>query len=499
VTPAPRRWWGLAVLSLSLLVVMMDMTILNVALPALSRDVQPSSVELLWIVDAYSLVVGGLLVTASAIGDRIGRRRLLTAGYAIFGAVSLLVLLVDSALGLIAVRALLGIGGAMIMPATLSMIRTLFTDERERGLALGLWAGVAGAGAALGPIVGGALLEVFSWQAAFLVNVPIMVVAVVAALALLPESRPATPGSIDARGVLLSIAGAAALMYAIKQFGKDGLGAGSLIPGVAGALALAAFVRHCLRSPAPMLDVRLLALPKVRAGTLTALTLMVATGGLLLLATQWLQLSEGLSPLESGVALLPMSAAAMLGSLAVPALAERFGPRVCLSGGLLIGGVGLLLPALLPGALSFPVLAAAFALAGLGMGSLAVASGLIMSGTPSEKAGSAAAIEETSYEFGAALSVATLGSLGLAIYRSGLPETAGEQARESLAGALGDPALVAAATSSFADGVVWASFVGGVLMLVAAVAVARLLAPARVSMPREAAAATAAAHTRARP
>jgi MFS transporter, DHA2 family, multidrug resistance protein len=473
-----RRWAGLGVLSLSLLVVIMDMTILNVALPELAREVRPSSVELLWIVDVYSLVVGGLLVTASALGDRIGRRRLLIIGYSLFGLASLLVLWVDTPAGLIAVRALLGLGGAMIMPATLSMIRSLFTDTRERALALGLWAAVAGAGAALGPIVGGALLELFSWHAAFLVNVPLMVFAALAAAAILPESRPAQRGTIDAPGVVLSITGMAGVMYAIKHLGKDGLSLETLAAATVGVVALAWFVRRCLRSPAPMLDVRLLGLRDVRAGTLTALILMVATGGLLLLAAQWLQLVEGLSPLESGFALLPMSIAAIVVSLAVPGIAQRIGARRTLVSGLVIGGLGLLLPGVLPSPLGLAGLTVALAFAGVTMGTMSIVTSLIMSGTPNEKAGSAAAIEETSYEIGAAASVAILGSLATAIFRAGLPEGTSEAARESLASAL-SAGLGDVAAAAFTDALVWASVAGGIALLASAVVVARLLRPRR--------------------
>ena len=474
--PHPRRWVGLAVLSLSLLVVMMDMTILNVALPELTRDVRPTSVELLWIVDAYSLVVAGVLVTAAALGDRFGRRRLLIAGYSIFGIVSAAIVLVDGAGAIIALRALLGLGGAMIMPATLAMIRTLFTDARERGMALGVWAAVAGGGAGLGPVVGGALLEAFSWHAAFLVNVPLMVIAVVAAATLLPESRSARPGRIDAAGVVLSLAGMAGLVYAIKELGKHGPELAPLLAGGVGVAALAVFVLRCLRSPAPMLDVRLLAGRRFRAGVVTAVSAMFAMGALFLLGAQHLQLIEGLSPLSAGLWLLPMAGASVVASLVSPPLAERIGARATLSGGLAISALGFLLLFAVP--IDLLTLVLALSVVGLGTGTLSIASGLIMSDTPAEKAGSAAAIEETAYEFGMVLSIALLGTVAAALYRAGLPGDAAPAVRESLAAAAGgDAGVFASASAAFTDSLAWTGLAGAVVIAAAAAAVWRLAAP----------------------
>lgn len=480
--PHPRRWVGLAVLSLSLLVVMMDMTILNVALPELTRDVRPTSVELLWIVDAYSLVVAGVLVTAAALGDRFGRRRLLIAGYSVFGIVSMAIVLVDGAGAIIVLRALLGVGGAMIMPATLAMIRTLFTDARERGMALGVWAAVAGGGAGLGPVVGGALLETFSWHSAFLVNVPLMAIAVVAAIALLPESRSDRPGRIDAAGVVLSLTGMAGLVYAIKEMGKHGIELAPLGIGVAGAAALTVFVRRCLRSPQPMLDVRLLVGRRFRAGVVTAMSAMFAMGALFLLGAQHLQLVEGLSPLAAGLWLLPMAGASVVASLLAPPLAERTSARATLSGGLWISALGFLMLFALP--INLLTLVLALSVVGLGTGTLSIASGLIMSDTPAEKAGSAAAIEETSYEFGMVLSIAILGTVAAALYRAGLPEGAAPAVQESLAAAAGAPEVFGPAAAAFTSSLAWTGLAGAVVIGAAAVAVWRLAAPRSDAPPR---------------
>jgi len=341
--PHPRRWAGLAVLSASLLLVVMDITILNVALPALSADLRPDSVQLLWIVDVYSLAVSGLLVTAAALGDRRGRRRMLLAGFAVFGLSSAAVLVAAGPNEVIAVRALVGVGGAMIMPSTLSMIRHLFTDPRERATALGVWAAVAAVGSALGPIVGGALLEHFSWRSAFLVNVPIMVVAVIAGRLLLPESRSPRPGRWDAAGTVLSIVGMVALVYAIKHFGKDGLGdPDGLAAAAIAAVTLPLFVVRCLRVPDPILEVRLFRGRAFSAGSITALCTSLAVAAVMLLLAQWLQLVEGDGPLEAGFRLLPAAVGALIASPLAPTLAERIGARTVLAGGLAVSGTGYL-------------------------------------------------------------------------------------------------------------------------------------------------------------
>ncbi|MEV0197720.1 MFS transporter [Nonomuraea sp. NPDC050691] len=259
MTGSRGRWAGLAVLSVSVLVVVMDMTVLNVALPAITEDLWPDAVQVLWMVDVYALVLAGLLVTLGALGDRWGRRRLLRSGFAVFGTASAAVLAADGPEAVIAVRALLGVGGAMIMPSTLSMIRHLFPDPRERATALGVWTAMAAVGGALGPVLGGLLLERLSWRAAFLVNVPVMAVALVAGLLLLPESRNPAPGRWDVPGAVLSFAGMVALVYAVKHAGAGG-GAFDGVTLSAGVFAVA------------------------------ALATSVAMTGTLLLLAQWLQL-----------------------------------------------------------------------------------------------------------------------------------------------------------------------------------------------------------------
>ncbi|WP_316932099.1 MFS transporter [Nocardioides marmotae] len=480
-----RRWASLAVLSASLLVVTMDLTILNVALPELAADVRPSATEQLWIVDSYSLVLAGLLISMSALADRWGRKRLLLLGFVVFGAASALVVVTDSPWEVVAARSLLGAGGAMIMPTTLSLLRSVFTDPAERATALGVWAGVSALGAAIGPIAGGALLEHFSWHAAFLVNVPLMAIAVVAGATILPEARATHASPWDVPAIALSIAGMVGLVWAIKRVAEeesltDPLGLGVLVAAVA---ALAVFVRRCLRRPDPLLDVRLFRRRPFTAGVVAALSAMFAMAAILLLLAQWLQLVEGHSPLEAGVRLLPLAGGGLAASLLASPLARLVGARTVLAGGLAAAGLGALLVPLAPGDLGYGTVAAAMTLVGAGAGSLAIGSAMIMAGTPADRAGSAAAIEETAYDLGSVLGVAVLGSVASVVYRDrlrveallaeGLPADAARAAADSLgaATALGVPGLAERAGAAFTDALVETCLAGGVLMLVMAVVV----------------------------
>lgn len=489
---ARRRWSALAVLSMALTVIAVDMTILNVALPHIAADLAPTATQQLWIVDVYSLILAGLLVPMSALADRFGRKRMLLAGFAVFGGVSLAVLLVHTPAALIALRALLGVGGAMVMPTTLSMLRVIFTDPKERATALGVWAAVSAVGMAVGPVVGGLLLEHISWHSAFLVNVPLMAVAVVAGLLILPEYRSPHPPPFDLAATLASIVGMVGLVWSIKHFAEKGFDdptAWAVL--TAAGLVLAWFVRRCLRSPAPILDLGLFRRAPFTGGILAALASMFAMGALLLLVAQWLQLVQGRSPLQAGVALLPAAIAMMVVSPVAPALAQRLGARNVLGGGLAVAGIGFLIIVLAPEPLSYPWVAVALALLGGGGSSLAVGSAIIMAGTPQEKAGNAAALEETSYELGSVLGVAVLGSVASASYGAHLAEGSAltglgaEQAhaaRESLAGAMeiaaqtGSAELAARAGDAFVDSLTRTGLVGFVVMLVAAT-VATVLIP----------------------
>lgn len=483
-----RAWAAVAVLSASLLVVTMDMTILNIALPEMAAELRPSANQQLWIVDVYSLVLAGLLVSFAAIADRWGRKRMLMLGYAIFFAVSLLVLLADTAESVIALRALLGIGGAMIMPNTLSLIRVIFTDASKRATALSIWAAVSGLGAAVGPFVGGFLLEHFSWHAAFLVNVPLMLIAIVAGVLILPESKVANAGRWDAVAAALSLVGMTLVVWAVKAFGKEAsfTQPTALLALVIGVGALVWFVRRCLRSEHPLLDIGLFRNRPFSAGIIAALGTTFAMLAALLLLTQWLQLVDQSSPIESGIRLIPVALAAAFASLLAPPLARVIGARSVLAGGLALAGIGLLVVAFGPEDLTYGFVLVGMLFVGMGTGSLAIASAMIMLGSPEDKAGNAGALEETSYELGGTLGVAVLGSISALVYRNqlagsaALDQAGGEaaaQAKDSLGGAvdvsdqLGLPALATDAGAAFTQSLQTAGLVGGVLMLVVAAAV----------------------------
>ncbi len=439
-----HRWAALAVLSASLLVITMDMTILNIALPDMAAELHPTANQQLWIVDAYSLVLAGLLVSVAAIADRWGRRRMLLAGYLVFAAASLGVLLADSAGTVIALRALLGVGGAMIMPTTLSLIRVVFADPKERATALSIWAAISGLGAAVGPLVGGVLLEHFSWRAAFLVNVPLMAVAIVAGALLLPESRVRAPGRWDAVAAALSLVGMLTLVWAIKEFGAH---ASFAVPSAWTALAVAVvalmvFGRRCLRSDSPLLDLRLFRRRQFSAGIVAALGAMFSMIAALLLVAQWLQLVHGASPIGAGVALMPMAIAAAVAALIAPPLSRLIGSRAVLAGGLGLAGAGLGWIGLTR-EVNLNAMLVALTLIGAGIGALAIASAMIMGAVPEEKAGNAGALEETAYEVGATLGVAVLGSISALVYRAGFTSTAAFELLEQL-----DPTLAGQAEDS---------------------------------------------------
>ncbi|WP_278822311.1 MFS transporter [Corynebacterium stationis] len=487
-----RRWAALAVLSASLVVISIDMTILNVALPHITADLETTSAQQLWIVDIYSLVLAGLLVPISAIADRFGRKRILLGGFAVFALASLLVLFAQDAGTLIAIRSLLGIGGAMIMPTTLSMIRVIFTDPRERATALGIWAAVSSVGMAIGPVVGGLLLEYSTWHAAFLINVPLMVIAMIAGVFLLPEYKAAVPPSWDTAGTIAIVGGMVALVWSIKHIAKEGLADPmSWIAFLIGAAALAWFTRRCLRRANPMLELRLFRSSPFTAGILAALSFMFAMSALLLLSAQWLQVVLGVSPLQAGLAMLPAVFAVGIASPLAPRLAARIGPRVVLGGGLAIAGLGFLVIYLAPQPLTYTSMALALVLLGAGGSSLAVGSALIMSGAPQDKAGNAAALEETSYELGAVLGVAILGSVASAVYNSGLSprdtsalgltDAQADAARESISGAAsiasstGATELMPLANDAFTTALSQTGLVGFIVMTAVAVAVTVLV------------------------
>ncbi|MFI1385477.1 MFS transporter [Embleya sp. NPDC020886] len=488
--PDPLRWAVLAILSGSLLIISMDATILNVAFPSLVADLRPGSVEQLWIIDSYALALSGLLVTAGALGDRWGRKRLLLVGFAIFALASLLAVAATAAWHVIAARVLLGVGGAAIMPSTLTILRQVFTDARERAFAYAVWSAVFGGGMALGPVVGGLLVQSHGWQSAFLLNVPIAVAVIGFGLWLLPESRSPRSGAWDWPGVGLSIVGMGTLAGGVKQLGKGGVGdpvAWVLL--VVAALTLTVFVRRQLRLANPLLQVRLFT-DRAFSMAATAIFLgMLGLGAALFLLSQWFQYVQGYSPVSAGLHLLPAPIALILASMFVPSLMHRFPPRNVLAIGLALMALGLALPWIGQHFrdVDYALVGTSLAVVGLGVGTLAtVASVVLMSSAPAADSGGAAAIDETAYELGAALGVAILGSMASALYRADLPDLDLDSAdaaavRESIGDAsvvadrLGASALLGRAGDAFTAAMTPTFLVGGVVALVAAVLAWRLI------------------------
>ncbi|WP_157535736.1 MFS transporter [Kitasatospora mediocidica] len=483
-TPGRSRWVCLAVLVLAILLVSVDGTVLYLALPYISRDLGPSGPQLLWIGDVYSFVLGALLIGMGALSDRLGRKRLLLVGAAAFGAASVLAAFAGSPGWLIAARALLGVAGATIMPSTLSLIRTIFPDERERSAAIGLWGAAAAGGAALGPLIGGVLLEHFWWGSVFLLNLPVMVLLLVLGALLLPESRDPAPGPWDVRSVLLSAVGIFGAVYAVKEGALHGLGRADVLgAAVIGCAALVLFARRQRRLRVPLLDLALFREPRFAAAALSALVALVGLAGVVFCLSQYLQLLRGLSPLRACLVELPAFAGAVAGGLAVRALVRRTSARTAMVGGLLLMGAGLGAVGWADSGTGYLLLGAAFLAVGVAEGLVyTLATELVLTYSPKEKAGAAAAVTESAYELGTGLGVALIGSVLTAVYQARLDVPAGlgaaltETAHESLGGAVhaADLApdlgatLVTGARDAFLHGMNLAAWLAAGLLLVTA-------------------------------
>lgn len=423
-----NRWVVLVVLCLSLLLVALDATVLHVAVPAVTEDLRPSAVGLLWIVDAYPLVCASLLILFGTLGDRVGRRRILLLGYALFAVASAVAAMADSPGVLIAARALLGVGGAMIMPATLSILRQVFPDRRERAVAIGVWTAVAAVGAATGPVIGGFLVEHFWWGSVFLINIPLMALILPIGRLLLPESRGSDDGPWDVFGALMAAAGVLGVVLGVK---RAGTGEGvfvlaTLVPLFLGGALIVAFVRRQKRRTHPLIDIGMFARPAFSTAVGCIVLAMLALVGLELIAVQYLQLVLGLSPLETGLRLLPLTFAAMAAGATGSYTLRRVGPRRMVGWGFVLTAASVLLLTLMgqhdrPG-----LLTVSFVLLGFGLQStLFGAYESMLSEAPADRAGGAAAIGETSYQLGAGMGIALLGSVMNAAYTPGLAKLSG--------------------------------------------------------------------------
>jgi EmrB/QacA subfamily drug resistance transporter len=488
----PQRWWILTVLCLSLVIVIVGNTVLNVALPTLVRTLGATQTQLQWIVDAYALVFAGLLLTAGALGDRYGRKGALTAGLLIFGSASTFAAFSDGPTGLIIGRAVMGMGAALVMPATLSILTTVFPPH-ERGRAIAIWAGLAGAGAAIGPIGSGFLLEHFWWGSVFLMNLPIIVIALVAGAILVPTSKDPNEAPLDPVGAVLSIAGLAGLLYGIIEAPVHGWTATTTLLSFGAAIVfLGLFGWWELRSKDPMLQLRWFKNPgfSTAAGAITLV--FFAMFGTFFLFTQYLQLVLGYGTLEAGVRMLPMALVMMVAAPNSARLAERFGPKRVVAGGLATVAVGLLAMSFATADSSYWQVVLALMIMSAGMGSsMAPSTATIMGSLPMGKAGVGSAVNDTTRELGGALGVAVLGSLTASTYSSGvadiaskLPASAAAAARSSLGAAIqvgqqvggaGGDALVRAAQVAYTHGMSNGLRVGALVVFIASALVLKFL------------------------
>jgi len=456
-----RRWWTLGVLCLALLVIGLDNTILNVALPTLVRDLHATSTQLQWIVDAYTIVYASLLLTTGSMGDRFGRKGALRVGLLMFGVGSVASAFSGSATMLIAARGLAGIGGCIIMPATLSILTNVFPGP-ERGRAIGIWAGVSGLGIVVGPTVGGYLLQHFWWGSVFLVNVPVMIVALVGAHFLVPDSRDPSSPRLDPVGTVLSAGGLVALLYGVIESPVLGWANRGVVGAfVAGAVVLGAFVWWELHTDHPMLDVRFFQNPRFSGASIAVTLIFFAMFGSLFFLTQYLQDVLGYSALRSGLAFTPLAVTMMIAAPNSARLTRRFGTKLTVAGGMVVITAALLLLSRAGVGSSYVFVGAVLALLGLGIGcGMSPATESIMGSLPLAKAGVGSAVNDTTRQVGGALGVAVLGSITNAAYRahvSGAAAALPAAARGVARAGVGNALAVAQALPSKSAGAALAS------------------------------------------
>ncbi|GLY85746.1 MFS transporter [Actinoallomurus iriomotensis] len=480
-SPHPRRWLILGVLCLSLLVVVIDNTVLNVAIPSLIRDLHASNADIQWVLDAYVLVLAGLLLTAGSLSDRYGRRTGLVIGLILFGGASVPAAFSGSSGQLIASRALMGAGAAFLMPGTLSILTTVFDDE-ERKKAIAIWSSVLMLGALGGPIVGGLLLDHFWWGSVFLLNVPIAALGIVASLLLIPESRgPA--GRPDLLGAFLSTVGMTALVWGVIGSAKDGWSSAQTIGGfVVAVVALAAFAVWQRVSRAPMLPLALFRDRDFSGAGLSVVLLSFASGGLMLALTQFLQFVLGYSPMKAGVSFIPLLVTVIAFNGIGVAVDKRFGARATLATGLVLLAAGFGLLSLLSRDDGYGTLVIALIVMGAGSGTAGPAAyATLLGALPKDRAGVGSAVNDTVSQIGQALSIAVLGSVLTAAYAANMPDDVTGPARHSIGEALavaasrGDAALASTAKGAFVDAMTTISVVGVIAGLASAVVAVLML------------------------
>jgi DHA2 family multidrug resistance protein-like MFS transporter len=482
-----REWAGLAVLALPTLLVSLDIFVMLLALPRLSADLGASSTQQLWIMDIYGFAAAGFMITMGTVGDRIGRRKLLLIGAALFGLASVAAAQASSPEMLIVARAVLGIAGAAVAPSTLSLITNLFTDPKQRASAIGVWAGCFVAGAVIGPVVGGVMLVHFWWGSVFLLGVPAMVLLLVLGPVLLPEFRNPSPGRLDLASVALSLAAILPFVYGLKELARHGWQPLPIVAVVAGVVFAVWFARRQNALADPLLDLRLFTNAQFSISLGGLLSSAMLNGATMVFAAQHFQLVDGLSPLGAGLAMLPGMVTSIVSVQVAPLLARRIRPGYLIGAGLIVTAIGMAVITRVGPVDGSTTLMVGFAIACLGGGPVvALGTNLVMSSVPAEKTGSASGVVQTNSEFGYALGIAVIGSLGTLVYRSqiaghlpaGLPGPAADDARESLTGAVkvagelpGDlgAGVLAAAGDAFSSGLHTVAAIAGVVAAALAV------------------------------
>ncbi|WP_152658230.1 MFS transporter [Oceanobacillus sp. CFH 90083] len=482
-----KQWIGLAVLALPTLIMTMDISVLFLALPHLAADLAPSSTQMLWIVDIYGFVLAGFLVIMGKLADRIGRRKLLMIGATLFGIASILVAYSNSAEMLIVSRALLGIAGATLMPSTLSLIRHMFQDAKQRSSAISVWMMCFVVGSVIGPIVGGLMLEWFWWGSVFLLGVPFMLLLLVTGPVLLPEYKDLKSEKLDLISAVMSLLAILAIVYGIKNIAEQGFQVSLVLIIAAGLLIGWAFVHRQNRMDDPLIDMRLFRTPAFSGALCILLLGLLTISGLNLYIAQYLQLVQALSPLIAGLWLVPFAAGVIIGSIAAPLIARRISPAYVIGISLVIASAGLLFLTQVEPTSGLTILIVGSVIFAIGISPLTVlGTDLIVGSAPPEKAGSASAISETSAELGAALGIAIMGSIATAVYQrqvsGSLPadvsSSAAEATEESLVGALevtdsvpADTAnkLLTLAQEAFTNGINTIAAVSAVLVILLAI------------------------------
>jgi DHA2 family multidrug resistance protein-like MFS transporter len=488
-----REWVGLGVLALACLLYVMDLTVLHLAVPAISADLQPSSAQLLWIIDIYGFFVAGSLITMGTLGDRIGRRKLLLIGAAAFGAVSVLAAFSTSAEMLIVSRALLGIAGATLAPSTLSLIFHMFQDPRQRSVAIGFWIGSFSAGSAIGPVLGGAMLELFWWGSVFLLALPVMALLLILGPRVLPEYRDPEAGRLDLVSAGMSVAAVLAVIYGLKDIAQDGLGSIPVLSIGAGLVVGVVFVRRQRTLADPVIDVGLFRITSFNAALATNFLAIFVAVGYFLFVAQYLQLVVGLSPLEAGLWSLPSAFGFIIGSQLAPRVLHRVRPALVIGGGLALSAIGLALLTQVGVSGGLPALVAGSVVISLGLAPVfGLTTELIVGSAPPERAGAASGISETGAELGGALGIAIMGSIGVAIYRADLadrlpadvPAGAAAIARDTLGSAVAvaaelpgqlGAAVLEGAREAFVQGMQLSSAIAAVVSVGLAILALRIL------------------------